>query len=41
MEYSAFAIDGRADPALLAYNPLDEPVKGRIRELVERRTKQR
>lgn len=37
MEYSAFAVDGRPDLALLVYNPLDERIKHRIRTIAERK----
>ncbi|BAI70676.1 hypothetical protein AZL_000380 [Azospirillum sp. B510] len=37
MEYSAFAVDGRPDLGLMVYNPLDGPVKERIRALVGER----
>lgn len=34
MEFSSFAVDGRPDLSLVVYNPLDERVKARIRQLV-------
>ena len=34
LEYSAFAVDGRADLGMIVYNPVDPAVAARIRELV-------
>ncbi|TPK64325.1 helix-turn-helix domain-containing protein [Mesorhizobium sp. B2-4-15] len=36
LEYSAFAVDGRPDLSMIVYNPLDDKVAGRIRDLARR-----
>jgi transcriptional regulator with XRE-family HTH domain len=37
LEYSGFAVDGRPDLNLVVYNPVDETVAGRIRDLARQK----
>jgi len=37
-EYSSFAVDGRADLAMVVYSPLDDSVTGKVRELIGKLT---